>query len=240
MIQSLIKPRLLLSQKPARSIFRKNKFTLIELLVVVAIIGILASLLLPVLGKARKKAIKTSCINNLKQIGICIALFAEENEDNSPATIIGSTRWSTYLYQDNYLPTPTVGESTFFLCPSGEPNTWQSTNGNAFTYGMKDWQGWTVSNGADLGWDGTTRTWRINEIVEPVNLLYVSDSYHTTVKKQFYATIPKSGSRLVIPTWYHSDNKAPGLFVDGHAMSSNRVQIVNNYNFHEDSVLVAP
>ena len=63
----------------------KQKFTLIELLVVVAIIGILASLLLPSLGKARKNAKKASCINNMKQLGIINYLYSDDNNDYFPA-----------------------------------------------------------------------------------------------------------------------------------------------------------
>src|SRR5262245_13824254 len=59
-------------------------FTLIELLVVISIIGILSSLLLPALARAKGKAKQTACLNNLKQIGIAITLYADDNKGLLP------------------------------------------------------------------------------------------------------------------------------------------------------------
>lgn len=63
---------------------RQARFTLIELLVVIAIIAILASLLLPALGAARRQAQDTKCLNNVSQIGLATALFADEHDGWAP------------------------------------------------------------------------------------------------------------------------------------------------------------
>ena len=65
---------------------KKLRFTLIELLVVVAIIGILASLLLPSLGQARESAKRTHCLNNNKSHGVAFELYADDNNRTPPPT----------------------------------------------------------------------------------------------------------------------------------------------------------
>src|SRR5678815_4746 len=56
-------------------------FTLVELLIMVAIIGILAALLLPTLGKSKEQAHRTVCAGNLKQLSVAWLLYAEDNTD---------------------------------------------------------------------------------------------------------------------------------------------------------------
>src|SRR5947207_3313483 len=63
---------------------RQNAFTLIDLLVVIAIIVILAALLLPALSRAKEKAHRTACINNMRNLGLALAMYTHDNNDLLP------------------------------------------------------------------------------------------------------------------------------------------------------------
>jgi prepilin-type N-terminal cleavage/methylation domain-containing protein len=96
----------------------KSAFTLIELLVVIAVIAVLAALLFPAFGRAKESGKGTACIGNLRQIGIALQVYVQENNNRLPT--MRDRSWTT----TNDLPSPDqvisnqLGNVRVLLCPS--------------------------------------------------------------------------------------------------------------------------
>ena len=145
-------------------------FTLIELLVVIAVIGILASLLLPALGRAKARALSIKCVSQLKQIGIATEMFANDNEDELPGNQHSLPLRPSWVAQfTSYLSYSTTDPTGggIFQCPTERKRL-------AYTYAVNDFLTYRPPNGA-ASWPGMADFSRKSTVPSPSETLWMTE-----------------------------------------------------------------
>ncbi|MHB8997476.1 MAG: DUF1559 family PulG-like putative transporter [Armatimonadota bacterium] len=198
----------------------RRGFTLIELLVVIAIIAILAAILFPVFAKAREKARQSSCLSNVKQLGLAVLAYAQDYDENLPALYRGTAgNFQVWPMQIQ----PYIKSVQLFMCPSNKFDhcttagawayvqwhdnfpisyAWSTWNGGG-TAASGPWVGYRSCNGQSLG-----------SVNRPSECIILGDSAQCY---QMYWTSANYVDTFNTSTRRPHNGGANFTFVDGHS-----------------------
>jgi len=228
------------AESGAKEHVEMSAFTLIELLVVIAIIGILASLLLPSLARAKEAGKKTSCLSNVRQIGLAYQSLLAENGDRFPQYVTERTApagtpdtaedRAPYSYRQQLVPYISGGTNVF-KCPNGlawevpKPGAWYNTDyGNNHTevnLAGASQQAWFQAH-TDFGFNETVRA---SSLVRPTEFILLGDAGRSDNTASRGGMYPQPWAFDVISQarmlGRHPKGVANITYGDGHAAGSN-------------------
>jgi prepilin-type processing-associated H-X9-DG protein/prepilin-type N-terminal cleavage/methylation domain-containing protein len=218
---------------------RKSKcFTLIELLVVIAIIAVLVAILLPALQQAREQARQVTCASNLRQIGMVLAMYPDDNDGWAMSAHPGPWPWGPRWfsgYTAQVLSSKYRMNEKLFFCPS-EPRA--GMGWDTLSYGVNYW---TFGDQDPDNYIAPHKAGQISGFGNDTNLIYMADSvpFIYPYQPRISAFIQQGGrypldfldAGITYYPWYpvniRHGSQANCLFFDGHAGGLNHDELGN-------------
>jgi len=203
---------------------RSAGFTLVELLVTIAIIAVLISLLSPALVSAKEKANRISCTNNLKQIGVAVGMYLNDNSETLPAcyhytgwhftpSSVVDTAYDIQFALARYLGGTNSMDTSVWVCPSARKYGYPVDPPGLKKFGAP--AGWGYKHDITYRWN-QYRTWP-NEPAKPANPpVRLADIKKSSQAGLMWDLPDDAGGGY---TYAHGTAGVNLLFADGHVQA---------------------